>query len=74
MAEKNIQFFYAGIFQVAENAPVEDVGPMCDDLLESAYAILGIVEGSIPHDVTITSAAKFLIAAAQAGYRSLSND
>ena len=70
MADKSIQLFYCDMFQVAENLPQDvEVPALCDELLSHAYAILGIIDGGIPDNATLSNVARFLIDAAQAGYR-----
>jgi len=64
--------FFLDVFQVCPNPRADvDVAYLYDELLETAHSLLGIVDGNIPDDSTITHAAKFLISAARAGYQTL---
>jgi len=64
--------FFLDVFQVCPNPRADvDVACLYDELLETAHSLLGIVDGNIPDDSTITHAAKFLISAARAGYQTL---
>jgi len=69
------QKFYCDIFQVADQIPEDtNVACLCDELLGVADDLLGIIHGNVPDDATIALAAKFIVGAAHAGYRSIPNE
>jgi hypothetical protein len=72
MANKSIQSFHCDVFQTVEKIPPDvDVASLCAEMLDVAGNLLGIIDGNIPADKTISYAAKFLVDAARAGCRSL---